>query len=81
MFQVEEGVALLLLLHRKFLILLREFKRDTRKLKKEINAAKTLIKNGESGRQEVTLMDEIKKNILWIGLGIIIFEAYGLATH
>lgn len=23
-------------------------------------------------------MDEIKKNILWIGLGIIIFEAYGL---
>ena len=78
MFQVEEGVALLLLLHRKFLILLREFKRDTRKLKKEINAAKTLIKNGESGRQEVTLMDEIKKNILWIGLGIIIFETYGL---
>lgn len=42
MFQVEEGVALLLLLHRKFLILLREFKRDIRKLKKEINAAKNI---------------------------------------
>lgn len=26
----------------------------------------------------MTLMDEIKKNILWIVLGIIIFEAYGL---
>lgn len=26
----------------------------------------------------MTLMDKIKKNILWIGLGIIIFEAYGL---
>ena len=42
MFQVEEGVALLLLLHRKFLILLGEFKKDTRKLKKEINATKNI---------------------------------------
>lgn len=37
-----EGVVLLLLLHRKFPILLRGFKKDTRKLKKEINAAKNI---------------------------------------